>query len=411
VDVFLRNVLRSGLMDQARLREALASLPDSQRRDTTAVAEHLIRVGKLSRFQAKKLLKGQAKGLLFGPYQVLAQIGKGGMGTVYLARDERHNHLVALKVLPPRKARAKERMLDRFRREMELSQRVNHPYIARTFQVGEWKEVQYIAMEFIPGKSLYRMVQENGLLEVPQAARLGAQVASALAHAHRQGLIHRDLKPSNILVMPNGNAKVLDLGLALIEGEDVSDAQIIGGQGHIVGTMDYIAPEQTEDSAGVDGRADIYSLGCTLYYALSGSPPFPGGTSKDKIQRQRYEEPVSLLVLRPGLTPGFVQIVQRMMAKRPDQRYPNAAAVEHDLRKWAAPQAAPTTGERDDSALRIAVAQLANAEPSVDDSTWTQVSAEPEGPVDPGRAILWLLAGLVGIAVLSALLAMLLRSS
>jgi serine/threonine protein kinase len=409
VDVFLRNILRSGLMNEARLREALASLPDAQRRDPAAIAEHLIRVGKLSRFQAKKLLKGQAKGLLFGPYQVLAQIGKGGMGTVYLARDERFNHLVALKVLPPRKAKAKERMLERFRREMELSQRVSHPYIARTFQVGQWKEVQYIAMEFIPGKSLYRLVQENGPLEVPQAARLGAQVASALAHAHGQGLIHRDLKPSNILVMPNGNAKLLDLGLALIEGENVSDAQIVGGQGYIVGTMDYISPEQTEDSAGVDGRTDIYSLGCTLYYALCGSPPFPGGTSKDKIQRQRSEAPVSLLVLRPTLPAAFVEIVQKMMAKRPEQRYQTAAAVEQDLRKWAAPPTVPATVERDESALRIAVAQLSNAEPTTDDSTWWQMAAEPEGHVEPGRAIMWVLAALVGIALLSALLAMLLR--
>src|SRR5262249_53251574 len=199
---------------------------------------------------------------------------RGGMGTVYLARDSRTHMLLALKILPPKKAREGERMIARFQREMELCQRVAHPHLTRTYSVGVHQDVYYIAMEFIPGQSLYRLVMEHGPLATPRAARLFAEVADGLHYAHQQGLIHRDLKPSNIMITPNDHAKVLDLGLALIEGEVVTDHTVIGGQGYLVGTMDYIAPEQADDPTKVDARADIYGLGCTLYFALTGRPPF-----------------------------------------------------------------------------------------------------------------------------------------
>src|SRR5262249_12625358 len=155
------------------------------------MADHLVKLGKLSRFQASKLIGGAPLGLVLGPYQVLAPIGRGGMGTVYLARDTRSQMLLALKVLPPKRAREEERLLARFRREMELSQRVAHPHIAWTYEVGVYQGVYFIAMEYIPGRSLYRLVQEEGPLPVGRAARLFAEVAAALDHAHHQGLIHR----------------------------------------------------------------------------------------------------------------------------------------------------------------------------------------------------------------------------
>src|SRR5947209_6940173 len=162
------------------------------------------------------------------------------MSTVYRVRDKRTQKLLALKVLPPKRAREEERMLARFLREMTLSQRVAHPHIARTHEVGDVRGVYYIAMEFIPGKSLYRVVSEQGPLAVPRAARLFAEAASGLEHAHARGLVHRDLKPSNIMITPNDHAKVLDLGLALVQGETGTDRAIVGGQGYVVGSMDYI---------------------------------------------------------------------------------------------------------------------------------------------------------------------------
>jgi serine/threonine protein kinase len=335
-DEFLRGVVRSGLLKREQLQEALRGVPHERREEAQALAEHLVRTGKLTRFQASKLLRGVSQGMLIGPFRLLAPIGKGGMGTVFLVRDERSEQLVALKILPPKLARKEERMLARFRREMQMSQRVAHPHLAWTYDVGEFRGVHYIAMEYIPGQTLSRLVAEQGPLELPRAARLMAEAASALEHAHNQGLVHRDLKPSNILVTPNDHAKVLDLGLALVCGEQVTDAAVVGGQGYIVGTMDYIAPEQTIDAAKVDRRSDLYSLGCTLYFSLSGQPPFPGGSSREKVLRHRNEEPVPLGDLVPGLPEGFRDLVARLMAKDPARRPASAAEAEAELRSWAA---------------------------------------------------------------------------
>jgi serine/threonine protein kinase len=332
---FLRGVLRSGLLKRDELQAALRGVPHERRDEPQALADHLVRAGKLTRFQASKLLRGVTQGMVVGPFRLLAPLGKGGMGTVFLVRDERSDQLAALKILPPRLARTEERMLARFRREMELSKRVAHPHLAWTYEVGEFHGVHYIAMEYIPGRTLSRLVTEDGPLPMPRAARLMAEVAAGLEHAHNQGLIHRDLKPSNILVTPRDHAKVLDLGLALIHGETGGDA-VVGGQGYIVGTMDYIAPEQTLDAVKVDGRSDVYSLGCTLYFALTGQPPFPGGTSREKVMRHRSETPTPLVQLAPGLPAGFIDLVERMMAKDPANRPGSAASAEAELRAWAA---------------------------------------------------------------------------
>jgi serine/threonine protein kinase len=361
VDDFLRTVLRSRLLDRERLQEALRGVPRPQRGDARALADHLVRQGKLSRFQAHKLLKGTALGLLLGPYQILAPIGRGGMSTVYLARDSRGGQLLALKVLPPSKARKEERMLKRFQREMELSQRVSHPHLAWTYEVGEYRGAYYIAMEYIPGQTLSRLVNEQGPLPLARAARLMAEVAAGLDHAHNLGLIHRDLKPSNIQITPRDHAKVLDLGLALTHGEEVEDPAVVGGQGYVVGSMDYIAPEQTVDAAGVDRRSDLYSLGCTLYFALAGQPPFPGGTSKEKIRRHRSDEPAALADLRPELPAAFVGLVKRLMCKDPAGRPRTAVAVMDELRAWAAGEPVLPLDRPSDAVFVESVATLQKA--------------------------------------------------
>lgn len=212
-------------------------------------------------------------------------------------------------------------------------------------------------MEYIPGKNLSRVVADGGPLSVPRTARLMAEVASGLEHAHNQGLIHRDLKPSNIMVTPNDHAKILDLGLAFMQGEE-AELNVIGGQGYIVGTMDYIAPEQTIDSTSVDGRADIYSLGCTLYFALTGQPPFPGGSSRDKVRRQRSEEPIPLRQLAPSVPEGFALLVRQMMAKDVAQRPPSAAAAEEELRAWVSGDKVLPLDSRDDTIYAESIAEL-----------------------------------------------------
>jgi serine/threonine protein kinase len=189
-------------------------------------------------------------------------------------------------------------------------------------------------MEFIPGHSLYRLVNTEGALSVSRAARLFSEVASALDHAHCRGVIHRDLKPSNVMVTTNDHAKVLDLGLAMIEGEVLTDPTILGGNGYVVGTMDYISPEQSEDAAKVDARSDIYGLGSTLYFTLTGQPPFPGGSAMKKIMRHRNEEPIPATQLNPTVPSGFNAILQKMMAKRPDDRFQSAEALRTAFLPW-----------------------------------------------------------------------------
>jgi serine/threonine protein kinase len=323
----------------------LQPVPADRLADAQHVADHLVKIGKLSRFQATKLLQGATLGLVLGPYHVLSPIGKGGMGSVFLARDTRSQTLVAVKVLPPKRAKEEERLLVRFRREMEICRKVSHPHITRTFEAGVHEGVNYIAMEFIPGRNLYKLVTEDGPLAVPRAARLFQEISLGLEHAHGQGLIHRDMKPSNVMVTTDDHAKVLDLGLALIQGEIGADRTVVGGQGYVVGTLDYLAPEQADDALAVDPRCDIYSLGCTLYFALTKSPPFPGGNALQKLLRHRCDEPAPLAQLNPTVPPEFVAVVKKMMAKQREERYASAAECRAALAPWAPPGAAKASTE------------------------------------------------------------------
>jgi len=334
VDVFLRTLLGSGIITTDGLQQALQAVPSDRLRDADFVADHLVKVGKLSRFQAGKLLQGITKGLVLGPFQLMSPIGKGGMGAVYLARDTRNGGLVAVKVLPPKKAKAEERLVARFRREMEICQQVDHPYLTRTMEAGTDDNVHYIVMEYIAGQTLYKLVTEHGTLAVGRAARLFSEVAIGMEYAHGRGLIHRDLKPSNIMVTPNDRVKVLDLGLALIQGEVASDRTVVGGAGYVVGTLDYLAPEQADDASQVDPRSDIYSLGCALYFTLTRQAPFAGGNALQKLLRHRCDEPTALVELNAAIPPEFAAIVRRMMAKKKEDRFANAADLRQALTPW-----------------------------------------------------------------------------
>ncbi len=347
VDAFVRTILRSGLLPREQLQSALRNVPTPARADVRQIAEHLIREGRLTRFQAQKLLQGVSIGLVIGPYQLEAVLGRGGMGNVYLARDTRDGSHVALKVLPPKRAREENRQLARFLREKDLARLVRHPHLALTIDVGEFAGIHYIAMEYIPGQTLFRLVSREGPLPVPRAARLFAELAEALAAAHAQGLIHRDLKPSNIMVTPHDHAKLLDLGLAFMTGEVVDDVEVVGGKGYVVGSIDYMSPEQTRDPTRVDPRADLYALGCCLYFALTGKPPFPAGGLHEKVQAQRLQPAEPLRARNPDIPEGFAAIVHRLLEKDPERRYPDGLALAQELRRWGGATAAPveTTGD------------------------------------------------------------------
>jgi eukaryotic-like serine/threonine-protein kinase len=375
VEGFLQAVLRSGLLEQDALQDALCDLPINSLNNPSEIAKHLVFLGKLSRFQAHKLLSGATRGLRLGHYQIQTPIGRGGMGAVYLALDERTGQHVAVKVLPPKRASAEERYLARFQREMTLSQKLSHPHIAQTHEVGVSDGVYYIAMEYIPGQSLYQTIITGGPLSVSRAAHLFDEIASALEHAHALGLIHRDLKPSNIMVTANDHAKVLDFGLAIIEGEVGDAIEVIGGKGYMVGSADYIAPEQTFDATQVDGRSDLYALGCCLYFALTGKPPLPANTTKEKINAHRHVEPNPIQWLNHDVPDAFANLVHKLLAKKPADRYQNAAQLRVDLVPWCPAEAVrPVEKEGDpvqeDAARALASAPLTtqvlkDAEPSI----------------------------------------------
>ncbi len=338
---FVRNVARSRLLDEPRIERLFAEAPPQRKWQTAAFAEHLVALGELTAFQADKLLRGHWQGLSLGPYALLCPIGRGGMGVVYLARKRNESELVALKVLPPKRAKDEPRMLTRFQREIEIGLRMPvHPNLTRSKDAGEWSDVHYLAMEYVTGKTVRERVLESGPLSVGEAARIFTGVALGLHAAHEAGFVHRDIKPGNIIIDPSGQAKVLDFGFALIRGESLSsDPSILGGQGYTLGTMDFLPPEQATNAATVGPAADLYSLGCSLYFAMTGSLPFPGGTAQDKIRAHRNDTPDSVLEFNPILSAEFVRLIDWLMDKRPQKRPKSAAEIARHLQAWAEPMA------------------------------------------------------------------------
>ena len=319
LDDFAEKVALSGLVSTAELTQARAQVEPKPAADASLrLARLLVQQGLLTTYQARKLLAGATRGFFLGGYRILSPLGEGGTGKVFLAVNEQTFGKVAIKVLPPRKALEEAGSLVRFRREMELSQRCDHPNLARTLAVGTEGDVNFIVLEYIPGMSLFDMVRSEryGPLRVSDAARLFLKVLDGLDAAHQAGLVHRDIKPSNIMIMADGNAKILDLGLARAMGEEKG----ITRANTVLGTLDYASPEQLGDASRADVRSDLYSVGCTLYFTLSGRPPFEGGDVINKIFRQRLDDPEPLENIARGVPAAFAAMVRKLMAKKPDER-------------------------------------------------------------------------------------------
>jgi eukaryotic-like serine/threonine-protein kinase len=338
VAAFLRHLEMSRLVESATMERIRLRFGSSLKDDANDCARVLAREGVITPYQAKKLLTGHTQGFFLGQFRILRRLGEGGMGKVYLAVRERDGQRFALKVLPPSKAQEDEHTLKRFRREMELSRRVMHPNVALTVEVGVEGAAHFMVVEYVPGDTLYHVVKRthggSGPMRVPDAARYFLQAIDGLEAAHDAGVIHRDIKPSNLMVTPEGGAKVLDLGLARMAGEDKNPLTHANA---VVGTLDYASPEQLGNAARADRRSDLYSLGCTLYFALTGQPPFEGGDIVNKIFRHRMEEPEPIEKLAPGVPQAFGAIVRKLMAKEPAERYQTCAELRRDLARWTDP--------------------------------------------------------------------------
>jgi len=344
----LELVRRSGLVDEARLATFLAKASaehgDAALDDQDRLADLLIQAGLLTRWQADKLLAGKHKGFRLGKYKLLGQIGKGGMSSVYLAEHELMKRRVAVKVLPQNRV-GDASYLDRFRLEARAVARLDDPNIVRAYDIDNEGNIHYIVMEYVDGQDLHQIVSQNGPLSYEAAVDYIAQVANGLQHAHEMGMVHRDIKPANCLLDKHETVKLLDLGLAKLT-EDEQTSLTMANEENVLGTADYLAPEQALNSHEADSRSDIYSLGCTLYFLLTGQPPFPEGSISERLLKHQTAKPESIFKFRSDAPASLVDICETMMAKKPDERFQTAGEAAERLTAWLAERGRTLGGGR-----------------------------------------------------------------
>ncbi len=313
----------------------------------------------LTEYQSSLLARGHADGFFLGDYKVLDRLGKGRMAGVYKAQHKL-GQVVAIKVLPPSKAR-EPTLLGRFQREAKLALRLKHPNIVRSFQVGLAGDLHYLVMEYLEGETLEDVLARRKQLQPPEAVRLIYQALQGLQHIHEQGLVHRDLKPSNLMLTPpphpdtsRSTVKILDIGLGRVLWEESPEPQApeLTTEGVLLGTPDYMAPEQARDPRSTDIRADIYSLGCVLYHLLAGQPPFPDTNIISQMIKHATEQARPLREFNPTVPDGLQQIVNWLMAKDPAGRYPTPARAAQALEVFLAAGAVPASSPDLDPDMR-----------------------------------------------------------
>ncbi len=342
---FIAILERSGIVAPEELEPALGTL-DKNAIDQPAGLEqlkrHLVESGLITEWQCKKLSAGKYKGFFLGKYKLLRHLGSGGMSTVYLAENKITGQKRAIKVLPRKNVNDKS-FLERFYREARAAAALNHPNIVRVYDIAAIDKTHFMVMEYVEGIDLYEMVKRDGPLPFEAALGHTRQAAIGLQHAHDRNLVHRDIKPANLLLSEGGTVKILDLGLALLTAEDEESLTIMHNE-RVMGTADYLSPEQAVNSHEVDQRTDIYSLGCTLYFLLTGQPPFPSGTLAQRIAMHQTKEPEAIENIRQDCPAPIVQFCKRMMQKKPEDRFPQATIVISEIDSYLKDGEFPETG-------------------------------------------------------------------
>jgi serine/threonine protein kinase/Leucine-rich repeat (LRR) protein len=410
---FLGTLSQSGLL----LADDLAAVHEQASRPPTntvvGLIDWLIGAQKLTRYQAELIVRGQTGGLVLGNYVILEKLGQGGMGTVFKARHRRMNRVVALKVLPAQLASIPEAVA-RFQREVEAVARLQHLNVAAAYDADEADGVHFLVMEHVDGPNLSAYVKIHGPLPLAAAVKLTAQAARGLAAAHDQGIVHRDIKPSNLMVNRHGVLKVLDMGLAQMRSEGLPQTDLtsdVTQTGRVMGTVDYMAPEQARDAKTVDFRADLYSLGCTLFFLATGRTPAPGISAAEKLLWHQTQYVTPLSVLAPTSPPRLDGLLQRLMAKRPEDRPASmkevAAELEACLAELPAGEADLAIGEIAISvespgstlgASRFGQKTLIHGAPTLSRAESLNI------PVAKPKSRLWMYAcGLAGAAALAAI--------
>jgi serine/threonine-protein kinase len=310
--------------------------------EPVALAERLVAEKVLTEYQVRRFLSNKSHGLVVGRYVILDRLGSGSMGRVFKAHHLMMDRVVALKIIAPEIV-SNERVVARFQREMKLVGRLDHPNVVRAFDADQINRVLYIVMEYVAGESLAKRLRQ-GVIPPAELVGYAAQAALGLGHAHAQGIVHRDVKPSNLLLTEDRKVKVLDLGLGVLMEAD-EHATFATADGIAVGTVDYMSPEQA-CGRDVDGRSDLYSLGCAIYHLMSGRLPFPGTSPIERLGMRLSGRPVPITEHLPDVPPSLAQIIDKLLAQRPQDRFQSGEEVADAFQSLLRPRSRPpSSGE------------------------------------------------------------------
>ena len=342
---FVEAMRQNRVLEPEQLDEVTKSL-QARFPDPRGLARQLIQLNWLTPYQVNQLLTGKGGTLVMGSYIIMERLGEGGMGIVYKARNWKLGRVVALKIIRHEHI-ANTDAVRRFRREIEAVGKLSHPNVVMAYDADQVGETHFFVMEYVEGVNLSALLKEKGPPSVPLACEYIRQVASGLQQAFERGMVHRDIKPGNLLVQrPTDNSstgkpssawgstiKILDMGVARLQqpADDHDSISALTKEGRVVGTPDYMAPEQAVNSSKADIRADLYSLGCTFYHLLTGQPPFPGGTPMEKLLKHRMDQPRLIEQLRPEVPPTLAGIVRKLLAKKPADRFQTPAELVQAL--------------------------------------------------------------------------------
>ncbi|MEO8496230.1 MAG: Hsp70 family protein, partial [Planctomycetota bacterium] len=334
VDEFIAGLTQSGLMTAEEVHAFQVSLPPTgEPPSVQLLATELVRRGRLTKYQAGRIASGRATGLVLGKYVIQDKIGEGGMGEVFIAEHRRMKRPVVVKILPESATKSGDSIRD-FQREIEATAQLSHPNIVTAFDADVENGVHYLVMEYVDGEPLGDLAARQGPFAIDLALSCVLQAAIGLDYAHTTGIIHRDIKPNNLLIDKTGAVKILDMGLARFHDGRGTDSQADDGltqQGQVIGTVEYMSPEQVDNSAHVDLRSDVYSLGCTLYRLLAGQPPYQGETVMATLLAHRTQPVPSIREVRSDAPEWLDSVLRRMLAKTPEDRYQSMVELIRDL--------------------------------------------------------------------------------